>query len=66
MGSEEGIEMNEEFSGDGNEGEFFWFAAGDEFLEGGFKNRVATRGGESGHVEGAPELGPAAMDEAFF
>ncbi len=58
--------MDEEFSGDGDESEFFGFSACEEVLVDRNENWVETRGSEGSHVEDAPYLGSAAMDETFF
>jgi hypothetical protein len=62
---ERGVEEDEEFSGDGDEGDFAGFAGGAEFLEEGFEDGVFADGVEAGEVEETANLGAAAGDMAL-
>ena len=60
-----GVEVREEFSGAGDEGDFAWFAVGAqaqvEVLQG---RCFLADGAQGGHVEGAAQLVATAVDKA--
>jgi hypothetical protein len=62
---ESGVEENEEFSSDGNKGDFAGFAGGAEFLEESFEDGVAADGVEAGHVEETADGSPTSGDVAL-
>lgn len=63
--SEDGIEDCEELSSDGHDGDELWLAGFDELVSEGFEGWIVTRGDERPHVEGGPDAGSSAADEAL-
>src|SRR5215213_10574031 len=62
---EGGIEEDEEFAGDGDEGHFAGFAGGFEFEKEGFEDLVFANGGEAGEIEEATGGSAPAGDVAL-
>lgn len=65
MFGEEAIEVDEELTHDGDEGDFLGLSGSDELLVEGCQNGVVTGRAEGGHVEGLADAGPAAVDGTF-
>jgi len=62
---EQGIGQDDEFTHDGGEGEFGFFAGFDQALVEGAEFGIVAAGGERGPVEGAARAGAATLDVAL-
>ena len=56
------MEVGEEFSGDGGEGDFWGFAGGAQAGVEGFEEGMMARRTQGAEVEDAADFGPAAAD----
>jgi hypothetical protein len=65
IGSDQGIENRQQFAHGGGEGQFFWFALGDQPGVEPLDGRVVTRGDEGHHVEDAAEATSSAPHGSF-
>jgi hypothetical protein len=59
------VESCEELSGDGDQGDHFWFSCGQEALIEGFEGLVTLAGDEGSHEAGRPHSAAAAADHAL-
>src|SRR3569833_4354786 len=62
--SDHGVERNDELAHDGDDGDLWLLADGNEPLLEGFEGGIEPGGDLSGHEEAAPDGGPAAEDAA--
>ena len=63
--SQEGVSENDEFSDHGGESDFCGFSGFDEGLIFSFEVMVEAGCDESRHIDGLPQLGSSASDEAL-